>query len=81
MSAPGLGPLARLGVAARRGFGRLTPEPFVITVGLGALVGVAALLHLVAGGASAGAAGATLLGRWQGGGGLWGSSPLRCRRA
>ncbi|MCB9702405.1 MAG: short-chain fatty acid transporter [Myxococcales bacterium] len=72
MSAPGLGPLARLGVAARRGFGRLTPEPFVITVGLGALVGVAALLHLVAGGASAGAAGATLLGRWQGGGGLWG---------
>ncbi len=29
-----MGPLARLGIAFRRGFGRVTPDPFVLAVGL-----------------------------------------------
>src|SRR5690606_7422071 len=33
-----MGPLARLGVAFRRGFGRVTPDPFVLAVGLSLLV-------------------------------------------
>lgn len=29
-----MGPLARLGIAFRRGFGRVTPDPFVLAIGL-----------------------------------------------
>ncbi|NVB39868.1 short-chain fatty acid transporter [Pseudenhygromyxa sp. WMMC2535] len=39
-----MGLLARLGVSFRRGFGRITPEPFVLAVGLSLLVLVAALV-------------------------------------
>ena len=33
-----MGPLARLGLSSRRGFGRVTPDPFVLAVGLSLLV-------------------------------------------
>lgn len=33
-----MGPLARLGIASRRGFGRVTPDPFVLAVGLSLVV-------------------------------------------
>ncbi len=39
-----MGPLARLGIVFRRGFGRVTPEPFVLAVALTVLVLLAALL-------------------------------------
>lgn len=38
-----MNPIARLGVAARRGFGRITPEPFVLAVGLTVIVLVTAV--------------------------------------
>ena len=39
-----MGPLARLGVAFRRGFGRVTPDPFVLAVGLSLAVLLAAII-------------------------------------
>jgi short-chain fatty acids transporter len=39
-----MGPLARLGVASRRGFGRVTPDPFVLAVALSLLVLVIAVV-------------------------------------
>lgn len=39
-----MGPLARLGVAFRRGFGRVTPDPFVLAVGLSLVVLLAAIV-------------------------------------
>jgi len=56
-------PMVRLGFWARRGFGRIVPEPFVIAVGLTALVLIAALL--------AGTPAADVLRAWSGGKGLW----------
>jgi hypothetical protein len=41
VSRPALTWLPALGVAARRGFGRVTPEPFAIAVALSAVVLVA----------------------------------------
>lgn len=38
-----MSPIARLGIAARRGFGRITPDPFVLAVGLTVLVLLAAM--------------------------------------
>lgn len=38
-----MGPLARLGVLFRRGFGRVTPDPFVLAVGLSVVVLLAGL--------------------------------------
>lgn len=38
-----MGPLARLGLASRRGFGRITPDSFVLAVGLSLVVLVAAI--------------------------------------
>ena len=46
MSAPRLGWLPALGVGARRGFARLTPEPFTIAVLLGVVVLVLATVQL-----------------------------------
>lgn len=66
-----LGPIARLGVAARRGFGRLTPEPFVIAVFLTAFVAVASFALLLADATPAVAA-RGMIDRWHSGGGLWG---------
>lgn len=64
--------LAALGVAARRGFGRLTPEPFVIAVVLSALVMIASAASVIrAGEGSPAAALAGLLAHWHGSGGLW----------
>ncbi|MCA9659127.1 MAG: short-chain fatty acid transporter [Myxococcales bacterium] len=65
-----LGPIARLGIAARRGFGRLTPEPFVIAVLLTALVAVASFLHLL-GDATPAQALRQMTARWHSSGGLW----------
>lgn len=59
--------LPALGVAARRGFGRVTPEPFAVAVVLTAVVLVAAALHL--GGRPGDFAAA--VGLWHRGGGLW----------
>jgi short-chain fatty acids transporter len=39
-----MGILVRLGLGARRGFGRIVPEPFVIAIGLTMLVVVASLV-------------------------------------
>ncbi|MFO7561986.1 MAG: TIGR00366 family protein [Enhygromyxa sp.] len=39
-----MGPLARLGVAFRRGFGRITPDPFVLAVALSLLVLLVAIV-------------------------------------
>ena len=39
-----MGPLARLGLASRRGFGRVTPDPFVLAVGLSLLVLLTAIV-------------------------------------
>lgn len=58
-----MNPLARLGVAARRGFGRIVPDPFAIAVVLTALVMVFALV--------AGRAPLDIVRDWGGGGGLW----------
>jgi len=62
-----LGWLPALGVAVRRGFARLTPEPFAIAVILGALVLVLATVRL---GGDLDALRQTL-GSWHRGGGLW----------
>ncbi|MEZ4382526.1 MAG: TIGR00366 family protein [Nannocystaceae bacterium] len=67
-----LGPLARLGIAARRGFGRLTPEPFVIAVLLTALVAVASFAQLVGDAAGPAAALRQMTERWHSSSGLWG---------
>ena len=64
--------LAALGLAARRGFQKLTPEPFVIAVGLSAAALAASAAATIAGHeGSATAALDELLGRWHGPGGLW----------
>lgn len=39
-----MGPLARLGVVFRRGFGRVTPDPFVLAVALSILVLIVAIV-------------------------------------
>lgn len=39
-----MGPLARLGIAFRRGFGRVTPDPFVLAIGLSLMVLLAAVI-------------------------------------
>lgn len=57
------GPLARLGIAARRGFGRFTPDPFVIAVAM-------TLVVLAAGAVALGDAEAALR-LWSAPGGLW----------
>ena len=67
MSAARLSGLPALGVAARRGFQRLTPEPFTIAVILSALVLVASAARL---GGDADAFAATL-GYWHRSAGLW----------
>ncbi|MEZ4453860.1 MAG: TIGR00366 family protein [Nannocystaceae bacterium] len=68
-----LGSWARLGILARRGFGQVTPEPFVIAVLLSALVGVASAIALSLGtDPPTDGIGPALLGRWQGSAGLWG---------
>jgi short-chain fatty acids transporter len=67
VSEPRLGWLPALGVAARRGFARLTPEPFAIAVILGALVLLCATVRL---GGDVEALRQTL-GLWHRGGGLW----------
>ena len=58
-----MNPIARLGFAARRGFGRIVPEPFAVAVGLTLLVFVVAVVR----GADAGA----LTQVWTGGQGVW----------
>ena len=69
-----MNPLARLGLAARNGFGRVTPDPFVLAVGLTAVVMVTAV---VVGDAPAGTAGGWIdrvdatLRHWVGAAGLW----------
>ncbi|MCA9656179.1 MAG: short-chain fatty acid transporter [Myxococcales bacterium] len=55
--------LARLGISARRGFGRVVPDPFAIAV---LLTGLVMLLALAAGRAPL-----DVLRDWGGGGGLW----------
>jgi short-chain fatty acids transporter len=66
-------PLARLGLASRRGFGRITPDPFVLAVGLSLLVLLAAItLGDWPGSTSAD----TLLGRVSAGLESWGSTGL-----
>jgi short-chain fatty acids transporter len=67
MSEPRLGWLPAIGVAARRGFARLTPEPFAIAVILGALVLVLATVRL----GGDGDALRETLGLWHRNGGLW----------
>lgn len=68
-----MGPLARLGLVSRRGFGRITPDPFVLAVGLSLLVLVAAItLGDWPGSASAD----SLLGRVGAGLESWGSTGL-----
>jgi short-chain fatty acids transporter len=68
-----MGPLARLGLASRRGFGRITPDPFVLAVGLSLIVLVAAItLGDWPGSASAD----SLLGRVSAGLESWGSTGL-----
>jgi short-chain fatty acids transporter len=63
----------RVGLAARRGLGRLTPEPLVIAALLTALVAAASFVWVVRAGAGAsGPALIELLERWRGGQGLWG---------
>lgn len=57
--------LPALGVAARRGFGRVTPEPFAVAVVLSLVVMIASAVHL---GGTADAAAQTI-GLWRGG--LW----------
>jgi short-chain fatty acids transporter len=70
---PAMGPLARLGLASRRGFGRITPDPFVLAVGLSLLV----LLAAVALGDWPGTPTAdSLVGRVAAGLDAWGSSGL-----
>lgn len=61
------GPLVALGLAARRGFARLTPEPFTIAVLLTALVLIASVVRL---GGTADALVDTLA-LWHRPGGLW----------
>ncbi len=70
-----MGPLARLGVAFRRGFGRVTPDPFVLAVGLSLAVLMTAVLAgdwpgLESPEPSLGARVDAALGVW-GGAGLW----------
>ena len=69
-----MGPLARLGVASRRGFGRITPDPLVLAVALSLLVFVAAVAFGDWPGATvAGGTGARMIAALEvwGGGGLW----------
>ncbi|MCA9692778.1 MAG: short-chain fatty acid transporter [Myxococcales bacterium] len=63
-----MSPLARLGLHARRGFGRLTPEPFTISVFLTALVLVVAVAF---GERPAGAPLWHALASWHASAGLW----------
>lgn len=58
-----MGPLVRLGMFARRGFGRIVPEPFVIAVALTTVVLATAL--------AVGTPAAEVLRAWSGGAGLW----------
>ncbi len=58
-----MAPLVRLGALARRGFGRIVPEPFVIAVGLTTTVLAMALV--------VGTPVADVLRAWSGGEGLW----------
>ncbi len=58
-----MAPLVRLGMVARRGFGRVVPEPFVIAVVLTAIVLFTAL--------AVGTPPAEVLRAWSGGTGLW----------
>ena len=62
----GLAPLAGLGISLRRGFGRITPEPFVLAVSLTVLVALVAAL-----GNDGGADVTTVLRAWASGAGLW----------
>lgn len=66
MTAPA--PLARLGLRARRGFGRFTPDPFVVAVAFTIVTLIAGALAL--GGEGGGMVGALRL--WSAPGGLWG---------
>lgn len=65
------GPIAALGIRARRGFGRLTPEPFVIAVLLTALVALASFVALL-GDDSPALAARAMADRWHSSSGLWG---------
>lgn len=65
VSSPGL--LARLGLGARRGFGRFTPDPFVVAVAFTVLTIVAGAAALDGGGGFPAA-----LRLWSAPGGLWG---------
>ena len=65
MTSPGL--LARLGLGARRGFGRFTPDPFVVAVAFTVLTIVAGAAALDGNGGFQGA-----LRLWSAPGGLWG---------
>jgi short-chain fatty acids transporter len=56
-------PLARLGVRARRGFGRVVPDPFAIAIGLTAVVMLAAV--------AAGRAPIEVIRDWSRADGLW----------
>ena len=67
MSEARLGWLPALGITARRGFARLTPEPFATAVILGALVLVLATVRF----GGDGDALRETLGLWHRGGGLW----------
>lgn len=58
-----MGPFVRLGVFARRGFGRIVPEPFVIAVALTTVVLATAL--------AVGTPAGEVLRAWSGGSGLW----------
>lgn len=62
-SGTAMGPLVRLGAVARRGFGRIVPEPFIIAVVLTTLVLLTALV--------VGTPAAEVLRAWSGGTGLW----------
>jgi len=66
-----MNPLARLGLRARRGFGAFVPDPFVIAIGLTALVMVASGAAAWAGGTRALRVPATVLGWWAQSKGLW----------
>ncbi len=71
----GVNPLARLGLATRRGFGRVTPDPFVLAIALTVLVMLAAIAFgdPAPEGANPGVLGPVLdtIEHWNGAGGLW----------
>lgn len=64
---PRLSPLVRLGLAARRGFGRFTPDPFVIAVAMTIVTLLAGALALGGGASDV----ARALRMWSAPGGLW----------